>query len=167
MTLVIGAVVLAESDRAESEEKATWPLIFAAGEGDVDEVTRLLDQGVDIMQRSKDGETAVHVAAIKGHIPTLKLLIARGADVDARTPKGSTLYMTPAMWALYHGHAEFVRLLLQAGANPAAADENGKTLLTMAKEAQQPKIAEMLEVAVMSKNAESLARSLGADKTEL
>ena len=38
-----------------------------------------------------------------------------------------------------------VEMLLEAGADPTATDENGKALLTMAQEAQQPKIVAMLE----------------------
>ena len=36
-------------------------------------------------------------------------------------------------------------MLLEAGADPTATDEHGKALLTMAHEAQQPKITALLE----------------------
>lgn len=128
----------------DTADRESWPLIFAAGEGDADEVTRLLVSGVDVHTRSKDGETALHVAAIRGDLPTVRALMSAGAEVDARTPPGQTLYMTPAMWALYHGHTELVSMLLQAGADPHAADENGKTLLSMSQEARQPAIEAMV-----------------------
>ena len=139
-----GAVpVLGDDDT----DRASFPLIFAAGEGDGDEVERLLDAGVDVGQRSKDGETALHTAAIRGDLRTLRALLAAGAEVDARTPPGATIYMTPSMWATYHGHADFVRILLENGADPTVADENGKTLLTMTQEAGQPAIESLVREA--------------------
>ena len=84
----------------EAEDRARWPLIYAAGEGDSTAVADLLSAGTDVMQRSKDGETALHVSAVRGNIETVRLLLQAGAEVDARTPKGSTLFMTPIMWAI-------------------------------------------------------------------
>jgi regulation of enolase protein 1 (concanavalin A-like superfamily) len=129
---------------SDSEDREKWPLIFAAGDGDSDAVASLLAGGADVHQRSKDGETALHVAAIKGTESVVRALLDAGSEVDARTPKGSTIYMTPTMWATYHGHAVMVEMLLDAGADPLAADENGKTLLTMSEEAGQPAIESML-----------------------
>ena len=84
----------------EAEDRARWPLIYAAGEGDSTAVAELIAAGTDVMQRSKDGETALHVSAVRGNIETVRLLLQAGAEVDARTPKGSTLFMTPLMWAI-------------------------------------------------------------------
>ena len=143
--LAIGFLLLAAvTFAADEEDRQRWPLIFAAGDGDSATVEKLLASGVDVAQRSKDGESALHVAAIKGDLATVRALIDAGAEVDARTPQGSTIYMTPSMWAIYHGHAEMVSMLLAAGADPTAADENGKSLLTMSREAQQPAIEAML-----------------------
>ena len=136
---------LAEQDA----DRERWPLIFAAGEGDADAVKKLLVSGAaDVHQLSKDGESALHVAAIKGSLDTARALLDAGAEVDARTPPGSTIYMTPTMWATYHGHLELVEMLLDAGAVPTAEDENGKSLLTMAQEAGQPAIEKMLRARI-------------------
>ena len=130
--------------RCEKDPRSCWPLIFAAGEGDANTVQALLAKGVDPHQQSKDGESALHVVCIKGSLETARLLLDAGADANARTPRGPTLSMTPAMWATYHANAALVEMLLDAGADPAAADQNGKTLLTMSQEAQQPEIEAML-----------------------
>ena len=131
-------------EKAHDEAREQWPLIYAAGEGDADEVNQLLEAGVSVHQLSKDGESALHVAAIKGDTHVTRALLWAGAEVDARTPRGATLYMTPSMWAVYHGHVEMIEMLMQAGADPGAADENGKTLLQMSREANQPKVEELL-----------------------
>ena len=143
--LVASCVAL---DEDEAAYKAKIPLIFAAGEGDGAAVESLLAGGADVMQRSKDGETALHVAAVRGDLRTVRALLAAGAEVDARTPPGSTIFMTPSMWATYHGHTEMVRMLLEAGADPMAEDEKGKSLLKMAQEAGMAAIEEMLRAAM-------------------
>ena len=145
--LVLCAVAALAEDE---EDRERWPLIFAAGEGDAATVSALLAAGVDVHQRSKDGETALHVAAIRGSNETVQALLKAGAEVDARTPTGATIYMTPSMWAVYHGHHHMVRMLLDAGADPHAADENGKTLLEMSQEAAQPAIERMLRDVIQS-----------------
>ena len=124
--------------------KEIYPLIFAAGEGASGTVADLLAAGHDVRERSKDGETVLHVNAIKGDTATTQVLLAAGAEVDARTPKGGTLWMTPLMWATYGGHVEMCKLLLNMGADPTAADENGKAVLTMAQEARHAEVEALL-----------------------
>jgi ankyrin repeat protein len=142
--LLLGIVLIGAHGDDDGDDRTRWPLIFAAGEGNGQEVERLLASGADVGEKSKDGETALHVAAIRGDLRTLTALLAAGAEVDARTPPGSTIFMTPTMWATYHGHTQFVQRLLEAGADPTAADENGKTLLTMTQEAGQPEIESLV-----------------------
>lgn len=122
-----------------------WPLIYAAGENDITEVRKLIDQGADINEISKDGESVLHVAAIKGGSATTLALLKAGANPNARTPPGSTMSMTPLMWTTYHGHTEMAAMLLEAGADPLAVDENGKDLLTMSREAAKPDIEKLLQ----------------------
>ena len=146
MTLLLAVAVAAATDASDPDaDRLKWPVIFAAGEGDAETLRSVLAAGADVHERSRDGETALHVSAIRGSLETVRALLDAGAEVDARTPVGSTIYMTPSMWATYHRHDGMVEMLLEAGADPTATDENGKALLTMAQEAQQPKIVAMLE----------------------
>lgn len=85
------------------------------------------------MRVEQDGSTDIMPLLLQGDLRTVRALLAAGADVNAHTPAGTTMSMTPAMWATYHGHTEMVRLLLEAGANPGAENEHGKTLLEMAQ----------------------------------
>ena len=51
--------------------------------------------------------------AIEGNIEVVKLLIERGADVNAE----DTFYQsTPLDWATENGHVEIAKLLIQKGA---------------------------------------------------
>ncbi len=143
LALLVAVAACASAER--DDDRASRPLIWAAGEGDDAAVRELLAQGADVHQTSKDGESVLHVASIRGSLETARALLAAGAAPDARTPPGQTMYMTPSMWALYHGHAELVELLLEAGADPTAENEHGKSLLVMSQEAQQPVIEAMLK----------------------
>jgi ankyrin repeat protein len=70
-----------------------------AGNGNTDGVRHLLDLGVDVAARYKEGDpyydiardsTALHVAAWRSRPATVRLLIERGAPVDLPDGKGRT-----------------------------------------------------------------------------
>jgi ankyrin repeat protein len=72
---------------------------------------------------SKDaaGATPLHHAAGFGNLATMKLLLDKGADVNAGTKRKAT----PLFWALYDEAK--VRLLLDRGANVNARSVDGRT----------------------------------------
>mgnify|MGYP006107433785 FL=1 len=143
------------SDTAPMSDEEAYPLIFAAGEADTAKVMALLEAGSDVAARSKDGETALHVCAIKGDADITKALLAHGAEVDARTPRGDTLWMTPLMWATYGGYTAMVQLLLEAGADPLAIDENGKSVLQMSRDARHEDVEKLLLGAIREKQQQN------------
>lgn len=59
-----------------------------------------------------DGTTPLHIAAEAGHIALVKLLITKGANVDARTKDGETALRL----AQDEGHKEIVEFLRKHGA---------------------------------------------------
>lgn len=65
------------------------------------------------------------LATKNGHVPVVKGLLNRGADVNSKGTWG----MTPLMWAASKGHIEVVRLLLDRGANVNAEANNRSTAL--------------------------------------
>ena len=67
------------------------PLFLAAGEGRLEAVRFLLDQGADLNAREQNGRTAVTEAAFFGNISVIKELVLRGADVNAMTDEGTAL----------------------------------------------------------------------------
>jgi ankyrin repeat protein len=89
----VGAVIRGDLDRAAHVQRGhpglalTWDdreqLPRWASAGDDEVVTRLLDAGVPIDSRGRLEGTALHYAGLWGRASTLRLLIARGADVGA------------------------------------------------------------------------------------
>lgn len=92
-------------EAAAIEMRASIPLVFAAGDGDIDEVRRLIASGHDVMERSKVGETPLHTAGISGNADVVAALLRAGADPNARTKGGQYLKMTPSHWMVYGGAA--------------------------------------------------------------
>ncbi len=68
------------------------------------------------------------MATNKGQIETVKLLIDRGADVNAKQDIGLTALMIAV---IKKGH-EIVRLLIDSGVDVNAKDNSGKTALLIA-----------------------------------
>jgi len=87
----------------------------AAKKGDVAAVAAALDAGADVNER--DGfATPLYYAVSRQHLDAAKLLIERGADVNA----GSKVGVPPLMAAVAKGKLEFITLLLAHGADPNA-----------------------------------------------
>jgi ankyrin repeat protein len=74
----------------------------------------LLDAGADIQARSRNdhyGDTPLHAAAHGNQKDVVRLLIERGADVDARNPAGRT----PLDETTFHNATAAAKLLVAAG----------------------------------------------------
>ena len=73
--------------------------------------------------RPRHSGTALHDAAARGDVETLRMLVDAGSDIDApdRTRRA------PLMYAPQEGHTDCVRLLLQRGADVCKSDLGGPT----------------------------------------
>jgi ankyrin repeat protein/Flp pilus assembly protein TadD len=100
------------------------PIQLAAANGDIERIRQLLrDQSVD--GRNRDGETALHWAAMFGQIDSARVLIEAGADVGLKRNSGST----PLQAAVQNGHVAVVELLIDEGADFEVLQNDGTSLL--------------------------------------
>ncbi|MGQ0767554.1 MAG: ankyrin repeat domain-containing protein, partial [Gemmatimonadota bacterium] len=102
------------STAASTRIGALAPLHLAAREGHAELVKVLIDARADVHLRTAEGLTALHYAAMSGPETAVRLLIARGAEVDVSEPAWGH---TPLMLAAASGRAAAVRALLKAGAS--------------------------------------------------
>src|SRR5688572_16057208 len=102
------------------------PIADAAMRGDVAAVRALIRSGAEVNAAQGDGMTALHWAADLGHEELARILVAAGANVNARTRVG---HHAPLHVAAENGHGEVVRLLAEAGADVHAASIGGVTPL--------------------------------------
>lgn len=157
-------------------------LFRAAAAGDVNEVKRLLDRGININAREEEQETPLMYAAAEGKTEVVELLIARGADINALSVNGETALAravgrrsletvallldrgadiekaasgggTPLMYAAGNSDLEMVKLLLSRGAKINAVDDEGYTALAcVASREGQPEAARLLLSAGADRN---------------
>jgi hypothetical protein len=104
-------------------------LLFACGFGREPVATFLLDQGVDPAAKDGNAMTALHWAAAGRSMDLVKLLIGKGAPLEARNTWGGTVLDSTVWFAVNsprttpassHGYPEVVETLLAAGADPGA-----------------------------------------------
>ena len=102
----------------------TMSLFEACAAGEIERVERLIDADASIINSfSADGWTPLHLAAFFGHIKTAELLLARDADVAARSRNSNG--NTPLHAALAGNHKMTAGLLIGWGADVNATDAAG------------------------------------------
>jgi ankyrin repeat protein len=124
-------------------------LMTAAHAGDPEVLDALLAHGANVnAKESSYGETALMWAAFENHAAAVRLLLKHGAAVDMQSggfpmvkdrfglegvltilPHGK---WTALMYAARQGALDAARALVEAGANPNAADPDGSTPLVIA-----------------------------------
>jgi len=109
--------------------------------GDVNLVRTLIENGTDV-DSFDDAflKTALHQAAMRGQKEVVELLLAKGAEVNARD-RGC---YTPLHYASQRGHKEITELLIAKGSNVNAQNKAGDTPLDVALSQNHKEIADLL-----------------------
>lgn len=156
-----------------TDPDANTLLMLAVREDYTTMVERLLIKHAKLGARNSYGETALMLAAAKGNLETIKLLVRhgaeinpsgwnpliyaawqgktdvvkylldKGADIDAVSPSG----ISALMMATRGGHFDTVKLLLWEVADPNLRSANGMTALTWALKGGNTDIADLLKLA--------------------
>lgn len=151
-------------------------ITYAAWNGDVAILRRLLDQGAAVNVRNSDGWTALTDAANNGHAAVVQALLDADADPNARDCDGKTALMaaewnghietvrallnrdadvnsetddtwTALLYAAWSGHTEIARLLVQRGADLDATNNEGQTAMAVAQSQGHSEIAKLIQAA--------------------
>jgi ankyrin repeat protein len=91
-------------------------------------------------------KTDLHRAAAAGDLAKVQMLIARGANVNARDDDGQT----PLHLAARNGHKETVEVLVRCGAQVNNEDKQGQTPATTAMVGNRKAVVEYLTGAAPS-----------------
>jgi len=115
------------------------PLFVASKNARLEVGQILLNHGADIEARNEFNNTAL-IYAIYGNIEFARMLLERGAVINARCQSDKT----PLHWAAEEGKLEFVRLFLEHGADVNALDQFGDTPSELGLRNGHPEIADLL-----------------------
>ncbi|EKX45488.1 hypothetical protein GUITHDRAFT_108752 [Guillardia theta CCMP2712] len=74
-------------------------------------------------------QTAMHLAAQRGNVKTLQVLLDHGGDIQAKRHRQDGNRMTPLHSAAIYGRTETCKFLIEAGADRNALDVEGYTAL--------------------------------------
>ena len=131
---IVQFVLESEKQADLSEGFLSRALYLAVVRGDMEITELLVKYGVNINSRIDggwSGNTPLHWAAMHGHENIVQLLLALGADVNAKNVGWGTeaTDRTPLHWAAKEGHERIAKLLLNHGADIKVQDYRGRTPL--------------------------------------
>ncbi|XP_028903015.1 ankyrin repeat domain-containing protein 6 isoform X1 [Ornithorhynchus anatinus] len=135
-------------------------LLVAAYKGQEDNVVQLINKGAKVAV-TKHGRTPLHLAAYKGHLSVVRILLKAGCDLDIQDDGDQTALHRAAVVgntdviavlvqegcaldrqdkdgntalheASWHGFSQSAKLLVKAGANVLARNKAGNTALHLA-----------------------------------
>jgi ankyrin repeat protein/beta-lactamase regulating signal transducer with metallopeptidase domain len=131
------------STAGSENPESTKSIHEAAAEGDLEQVKRLIAEGVDINSRGEREFTPLHIAAKGGQSKIARFLIAHGADIMARDVSDYTpLHVTG--WGKGPGIVAVAEMLIDKGADVNEKDRWGGTPLMEAAENNHVTLAKLL-----------------------
>jgi hypothetical protein len=147
MAVVLGWILSANMAGAEgwsSLDSQLWDEVGLGG--DASKVQALLDAGAHANIKNLTGAPVLMFA---DNVEVARILLDRGAEVNARTPEGESILYQNTFW----GRREIVELLLARGANVNAKNSDGETPLFIAAYKGWKEIVELLLVKGADVNA--------------
>ncbi len=161
-SFAVGTGKAQRPDAQESAELDAGGIHDAARQGNLAEAKAILAENPQAVHaRNKYGRTALHVALEKGDKKMVRLLIAKGADVNAK--EDNVIGLAPLHIAAFRDLREITRHLLAAGAEVNATEKTGKTPLHGAAWHGQTEIATLLIAAGADVNATDHAGKTALD----
>uniref|UniRef100_F7I8B4 Ankyrin repeat domain 6 n=1 Tax=Callithrix jacchus TaxID=9483 RepID=F7I8B4_CALJA len=102
-------------------------LLIAAYKGQTENVVQLINKGAKVAV-TKHGRTPLHLAANKGHLPVVQILLKAGCDLDVQDDGDQTALHR----ATVVGNTEIISALIREGCALDRQDKAGNTALHLA-----------------------------------
>jgi ankyrin repeat protein len=145
----VRALTAAELDSARRGNRpprtGAMDLLAALALQDFESAETLVRANPDLIERGQTKGGVLHMLAKRGDLAAVKWLLEHGANPNALWAHWDA-EVTPLHLAILGGHAEVVRALLRAGADPAIRDsKHDGDALGWAEHFGRPKIVEMMK----------------------
>ena len=164
------------------DESGQSPLLLALRLDSLKTAAFLIEQpGFHLDALNASGENALMIAALRGHVGLLRLMLRHGAEVNkpgwtplhyaAAHPTAVSVEMvellleenayidaaspnetTPLMMAARYGHRDSVRALLEAGADVSLCNQQGLAALDFAVESSRRDVADLIVRALRARS---------------
>jgi ankyrin repeat protein/CHAT domain-containing protein len=121
---------LMDNNRDDMASDGWFPLGVAAGEGNLEMVKYLLGNGIQLNSSAGENESALMIAVQTGHYDVADYLLKQGIDANYAKEFDEQKAL---MIAADINRPDLVQLLLDHGANPCMADDEGSTALDIAR----------------------------------
>lgn len=148
---IVPVILLSAFEHAWAHDEMSMnPLEKAAISGEVIALKSLLDRGAGVNQTTAYGDTLLHLALRRrslerrrGQIGVVRLLVARGANVNAVNSRS----MSPLMIAVRRNQPMVMKAILSVKPDLSLVDSQGRTALSYARGYQDTGMIEMLRSA--------------------
>ena len=138
---ILDTLLQGSPDLEVQDNDGTTPLLFAVKSCRPDITELLLDLGTSVEHRDHEGMTALHLAARCRDPQVVRRFLNRdGLDLEILDAKKHTPLHHAAGW----GRVDNIRLLLEAGADPMAKNQDGETALDIAQDSGRERAAALL-----------------------
>lgn len=115
----------------------------ALGTGKVKVVQKYLDQGIDVNELYF-AWSALQIAANKGQLTIVKMLVEKGANIDYKHP---ITKMTALHLAAYEGYEDVTKYLLSKGADPNLKMRGNVSIVRAVRDTGNTKMVDVLMAA--------------------
>uniref|UniRef100_A0A8C8DLN3 Inversin n=1 Tax=Oryzias sinensis TaxID=183150 RepID=A0A8C8DLN3_9TELE len=151
----VGVFLSHPSVKDEPDLEGRTAFMWASGKGSDDVICTMLEHNplIDINMADKYGGTALHAAALSGHVSTVQLLLEKGAMVDAL----DVMKHTPLFRACEMGHRDVILTLIKGSARVDLVDVDGHTALHWAALGGNAEVCQMLMENGISPNVQDHA----------
>jgi uncharacterized protein len=123
--------IKAKVEPLKCDREGRTELHYAACDGDLIKVQKLILSGANVIQKDKLGVTPLHFAAQSQSSQIISLLLDSGAEVDARDDNGNTPLSDAVFY--YRSDGSSIQILRRFGADPNLENNYGQTPLNLAR----------------------------------